>query len=36
MNVDRSKIMEGKGEIEVLNVKIDKDRITKLLHKKGY
>ncbi len=36
MNIDRSKIDDDKGEIEVLNVKIDSNKIPKLLEQKGY
>lgn len=36
MNVDRSKITNGKGEIEVLNIKLDPNKIINLLKKKGY
>ncbi|MBR3898111.1 MAG: MmcQ/YjbR family DNA-binding protein [Bacilli bacterium] len=36
MNVDKSKITSGKGEVEVMNFKIDKNRVVKLLKEKGY
>ena len=36
MNVDISKLDKGSGEIEVLNVKIDENKIPELIKKKGY
>ena len=36
MNVDRSKITDGNGEIEVINVKLDEEMILSLLKEKGY
>ena len=36
MNVDRSKITSGSGSCEVINIKIDKEKILELLKKKGY
>lgn len=35
-NIDKSKIVEGKGEIELLNIKLDKDKIKELLTKDGF
>lgn len=36
MCIDRSRISKETGEVEVLNVKLDEDKIQKLLKKKGY
>ena len=36
MNIDISKLDKGSGEIEVLNVKIDENKIPKLIKQKGY
>lgn len=36
MNIDKSKMKIGKGEVEILNVKLEKDHIEKLLKKKGF
>ena len=36
MNVDISKLDKGSGEIEVLNVKIDENKIPELIKQKGY
>jgi len=36
MSIDKSKITEGKGEIEVLNIKLDPSKILNLQKKKGY
>ncbi len=36
MNIDLSKIDSGKGEIEIINIKLDRDDIQKLILKKGY
>ncbi len=36
MNVDRSKLTSQTGEVEVLNVKLDEEKIKSLLKQKGY
>ena len=36
MNIDISKLDKGSGEIEVLNVKIDENKIPELIKQKGY
>ena len=36
MNIDRSKIMDAKGEVEVINIKLDPDVILELIKKDGY
>lgn len=36
MNIDRSKIEDDHGEVEIINVKIDSEKIPVLLKKKGY
>lgn len=36
MNVDRSKLEDNNGEVEIINVKLDPERIPVLLKKKGY
>lgn len=36
MNIDLSKIDNGSGEIEILNVKLNENKITNLLKEKGY
>ena len=36
MKIDLSKIDNGHGEIEILNVKLDRDEITNLLNRKGF
>ena len=36
MNVDISKLDKGSGEIEVLNVKLDENKIPELIKQKGY
>ena len=36
MNVDKSKITNGNGEIEVMNLKLDRNQIENLLNEKGY
>ena len=36
MNIDKSKIDKDKGKVEVLNVKLDENKIKNLLNKKGY
>ena len=36
MNIDRSKIMDSKGEVEVINIKLDPDVILDLINKDGY
>ncbi len=35
-NVDKSKIDEGNGEVELLNIKLDSNKIKELLQNKGY
>ncbi len=35
-NIDLSKIDNGTGEVEIINVKIDNNKITDLINKKGY
>lgn len=35
-NVDKSKIDKGNGEIELLNIKLDRDKIKLLLEKNGF
>ena len=35
-NVDKSKIDNGSGEVELLNIKLDEDKIKLLLRKKGF
>ena len=35
MNIDISKIDKGKGDVEVINVKIPRDRVPKLIKEKG-
>ena len=35
MNIDKSKICDGSGEIEVINVKVDRNNIDELLNIKG-
>lgn len=35
-NIDKGKITKGKGEVEVLNVKLDKAKVSELLKKKGF
>ena len=36
MNIDLSKIDDGNGEVEIMNVKLDKDKVLELLNYKGY
>lgn len=36
MNIDLSKIDDKTGEVEILNVKLDENKIKKLLNKKGF
>ena len=36
MNIDKSKITNGKGEVEIINLKIMEDDLKLLLTKKGY
>lgn len=36
MNIDSKKLDKDSGEVEVLNVKLEKDKIVKLLQKDGY
>lgn len=36
MNINKSKIDKGNEEVEILNVKLDKEEIKKLLNKKGF
>ena len=36
MNIDLSKLDNGKGETEIINVKLDKEKIPSLLKQKGY
>lgn len=36
MNIDLSKIDNGSGEIEVINVKLNEESVNKLLNKKGF
>lgn len=36
MNIDKSKIDEGSGEVEILNVKLDPDKVLKLLDQDGF
>lgn len=36
MCVDRSKVTNGSGEIEVMNLKLDRDKIVKLLNRNGF
>lgn len=37
MNIDKSKLIKKeKGEVDVINLKLDKDEITELIQKKGY
>ena len=36
MNIDKSKIDKDNGEVEILNVKLDEDKIQELLKKDGY
>ena len=36
MNIDKSKITKGNGEVEIINLKIDEDDLRRLLTKRGY
>lgn len=36
MNIDKGKLDDGKGSIEIVNVKIDENKIKQLLSKKGF
>jgi len=36
MNLDLSKLTKGKGEVEIINVKLNEDKIQTLLKKEGY
>ena len=36
MNIDLSKLGDGTGEVEIINVKLDESKIQKLLKKKGF
>ena len=36
MNIDKSKIDKGSGEVEILNLKLDKNTVSKLLKQKGF
>ena len=36
MNVDKSKITKGKGEVEVINLKLDSNKILNLIKEDGY
>lgn len=36
MNIDRSKIESKNGEVEIINVKLDKNKVLNLLNKKGF
>ncbi len=36
MHLDQSKIRKGRGEIEIINVKLAEDKINNLLNKQGY
>ena len=36
MNINISKIESGNKEIEIINVKLNRDKIQKLLNKKGF
>ena len=36
MNIDKSKIDNGSGEVEIINLKLDKNEVLNLLGKKGY
>lgn len=36
MNVDISKLDKGTGEVEVINIKLERDKIQELLNKKGF
>lgn len=36
MNVNKNKICDGKGEVEILNVKLNKESVSKLLKEKGF
>jgi predicted DNA-binding protein (MmcQ/YjbR family) len=36
MNIDLSKLDEGTGEVEIINVKLDANKIQKLLKEKGF
>lgn len=36
MNIDLSKLEDGKGEVEILNVKLDENKIKNLLKQRGF
>ena len=36
MNIKRSKLDNGSGNVDVINIKLDPDEIVDLLHKKGF
>ena len=36
MNINSSKLNDGNNEVEIINVKLDRDKIVNLLTKKGY
>ena len=36
MNINESKLNNGSEDIEIINVKLDKDKILSLLNKKGF
>ena len=36
MTIDKSKLYDGKGLLEIINVKLDTDKIQNLLKRKGY
>lgn len=36
MNIDLSKLEDGKGDVEILNVKLDENKIKKLLKQRGF
>lgn len=36
MNIDKSKIDDGSGQVEIINLKIDKNKIKELLNKDGF
>ena len=36
MNIDLSKLDDGHGEVEIINVKLDEDKVFNLLKKKGF
>lgn len=36
MNIDRSKLKDGTGEVEILNIKLDESKTSNLLKRKGF